>query len=85
MRTVKPLDARFLLCVPADAPRFFTKAADRGADVVGNLGGIRMHNVFPRLSRTPGRIRKLGPALGEHQHLVDTSAPLTKSTDKTTT
>lgn len=31
---------------------------------------LAMHNVFPRLSRTPGAIRSLGPALGEHQHLV---------------
>lgn len=31
---------------------------------------LPMHNVFPRLSRTPGSIRSLGPALGEHQSLV---------------
>lgn len=31
---------------------------------------LPMHSVFPRLSRTPGSIRSLGPALGEHQHLV---------------
>lgn len=31
---------------------------------------LPMHNVFPRLSRTPGSIRSLGPALGEHQDLV---------------
>jgi crotonobetainyl-CoA:carnitine CoA-transferase CaiB-like acyl-CoA transferase len=34
------------------------------------LGGVRMHNVFPRLSGTPGRIRTLGPGLGEHQALL---------------
>jgi len=35
------------------------------------LGGVLMHNVFPRLSRTPGSIRSSGPAVGEHQELVD--------------
>ena len=35
---------------------------------------LPMHNVFPRLSRTPGSIRSLGPALGEHQHLVPPGA-----------
>jgi formyl-CoA transferase len=30
------------------------------------LGEIPMPNVFPRLSRTPGRIRWPGPALGAH-------------------
>lgn len=34
------------------------------------LGSILMHNVVPRLSRTPGRIRCPGPAIGEHQDLV---------------
>ena len=34
------------------------------------LGSIPMHNVFPRLSRTPGRIRTPAPQLGEHQDLV---------------
>ena len=34
------------------------------------LGSILMHNVFPRLSGTPGSIRSAGPALGEHQGLV---------------
>ena len=32
-----------------------------------DLGRLRMQNVFPRLSRTPGRIRHAGPRLGEHQ------------------
>jgi formyl-CoA transferase len=30
------------------------------------LGMLPMHNVSPRLSRTPGRVRWLGPVLGEH-------------------
>ena len=34
------------------------------------LGDIPVHSVFPRLSRTPGRIRHLGPALGQDQDLV---------------
>ena len=34
------------------------------------LGSVVMHNVFPRLSRTPGRIRTASPRIGEHQDLV---------------
>jgi crotonobetainyl-CoA:carnitine CoA-transferase CaiB-like acyl-CoA transferase len=30
------------------------------------LGPLPMHNVSPRLSRTPGRVRWLGPQLGQH-------------------
>lgn len=30
------------------------------------FGSLAMHNVFPRLSRTPGRVRHAGPELGEH-------------------
>ncbi len=30
------------------------------------LGELPMHNVSPRLSRTPGRVRWLGPELGQH-------------------
>jgi formyl-CoA transferase len=30
------------------------------------LGHIRMQNVTPKLSRTPGAIRHAGPRLGEH-------------------
>lgn len=30
------------------------------------LGELPMHNVFPRLGETPGTVRRLGPALGEH-------------------
>ena len=29
-------------------------------------GSVKMHNVIPRLSKTPGRIRATGPKLGEH-------------------
>lgn len=35
------------------------------------LGSVVMHDVFPRLSRTPGRIRSESPRLGEHQSLLD--------------
>ena len=31
-----------------------------------DLGTLRMQNVFPLLSRTPGAIRHAGPRLGEH-------------------
>ncbi|WP_298445786.1 CoA transferase [Ferrimicrobium sp.] len=30
------------------------------------LGAFQMHNVAPRLSATPGRVRWVGPELGEH-------------------
>jgi len=35
-----------------------------------DLGPVRMQNVFPRLSRTPGRIRHAGPRLGQHTDTV---------------
>lgn len=35
-----------------------------------DLGPIRMQNVVPKLSRTPGRIRHAGPRLGEHTRAV---------------
>ncbi len=35
-----------------------------------SLGPIAMQNVAPRLSRTPGRVRTVGPALGEHTDIV---------------
>ena len=35
------------------------------------LGSVTMHNVFPRLSRTPGSIRSTAPSLGEHQDIVE--------------
>jgi crotonobetainyl-CoA:carnitine CoA-transferase CaiB-like acyl-CoA transferase len=31
-----------------------------------DVGGLPMHNVVPRLSATPGRLRRPAPALGEH-------------------
>jgi formyl-CoA transferase len=34
------------------------------------LGLLPMHNVSPRLSRTPGRVRWLGPQLGQHNQEV---------------
>ena len=41
--------------------------ADFGADVIK----VGMHNVFPRLSRTPGRIRTAAPKLGQDQGLIE--------------
>jgi len=35
-----------------------------------DLGLLKMQNVFPRMVRTPGRIRHAGPRLGEHQREV---------------
>jgi crotonobetainyl-CoA:carnitine CoA-transferase CaiB-like acyl-CoA transferase len=35
------------------------------------LGSVTMHNVFPRLSRTPGSIRTPAPGLGEHQAIAE--------------
>ena len=34
------------------------------------LGELPMQNVAPRLSRTPGKVRSAGPALGEHNHEI---------------
>jgi crotonobetainyl-CoA:carnitine CoA-transferase CaiB-like acyl-CoA transferase len=31
-----------------------------------DLGSLPMHNVIPRLSATPGAMRRPAPALGEH-------------------
>ena len=36
-----------------------------------DLGSVPMHDVFPRLSRTPGRIRTPAPKLGQDQKLVE--------------
>jgi crotonobetainyl-CoA:carnitine CoA-transferase CaiB-like acyl-CoA transferase len=30
------------------------------------MGQLPMHNVIPRLSATPGRLRRPAPSLGEH-------------------
>lgn len=35
-----------------------------------DLGSILMHNVFPRLSGTPGRIQATAPGIGQHQDLL---------------
>lgn len=35
------------------------------------LGPVTVPNVFPKLTRTPGRIDSLGPALGAHNHLIN--------------
>jgi formyl-CoA transferase len=34
------------------------------------LGEFPMQNVAPQLSRTPGRVRTAGPALGEHNEEI---------------
>ena len=34
------------------------------------LGELPMQNVFPRLTATPGRVRHMGPELGEHNDEV---------------
>ena len=34
------------------------------------FGRIRMQNAFPKLSRTPGKVEKPGPGLGEHTYEV---------------
>lgn len=35
-----------------------------------DFGDLPMHNVAPKLSATPGRVRTLGPSLGEHNEEV---------------
>jgi formyl-CoA transferase len=35
-----------------------------------DLGPLRMQNVFPKMMRTPGRIRHAGPSIAEHQNDV---------------
>jgi crotonobetainyl-CoA:carnitine CoA-transferase CaiB-like acyl-CoA transferase len=52
-----------------DDPHF--KARESIVDVADRHGqSVPMQNVFPRLSATPGRIRHVGPALGEHTETV---------------
>ena len=34
------------------------------------IGGLPMHNIVPRLSRTPGVLRRPAPRLGEHTDAV---------------
>jgi crotonobetainyl-CoA:carnitine CoA-transferase CaiB-like acyl-CoA transferase len=33
-------------------------------------GSVLMHNVIPRMSETPGRLRSAAPALGQHTRAV---------------
>jgi crotonobetainyl-CoA:carnitine CoA-transferase CaiB-like acyl-CoA transferase len=40
------------------------------------LGGVPMHNIVPRLSRTPGVLRRPAPRLGEHTDAILTEAGL---------
>ena len=40
------------------------------------LGSVPMHNIVPRLSRTPGAWRRPAPQLGEHTDAVLTEAGL---------
>ena len=39
-------------------------------DVPNGSGGVRMHNVVPRMSETPGEIRWAGGELGQDNHAV---------------
>jgi crotonobetainyl-CoA:carnitine CoA-transferase CaiB-like acyl-CoA transferase len=41
-----------------------------------DIGTLPMHNVFPRLSRTPGAIRTAAPSLGQHTDALLTSLGL---------
>jgi crotonobetainyl-CoA:carnitine CoA-transferase CaiB-like acyl-CoA transferase len=40
------------------------------------LGGVPMHNIVPRLSRTPGVLRRPAPRLGEHTDAILAEAGL---------
>ena len=46
------------------------KARHLLVDVPNGQANVRMHNVVPQLSATPGEIRWAGGALGEHNHDV---------------
>ncbi|MBC7799715.1 MAG: CoA transferase, partial [Gemmatimonadaceae bacterium] len=53
------------------APEMLADAHFQARDAIARvmhptLGELRMQNVAPRLSDTPGRIRHAGPSLGEH-------------------
>src|SRR6185436_4978595 len=39
-------------------------------NVPNGSGGVRMHNVVPRLSETPGEIKWAGGALGQDNHTL---------------
>lgn len=43
-----------------------------------DLGRLPMHNVFPRLSASPGAIRTPAPALGQHTHALLTAIGVTE-------
>jgi len=54
-----------------DIEQFMADPHVRAREIVVDLpddqmGSIPMHNVVPRLSRSPGVIRSPAPALGEH-------------------
>ncbi len=44
-----------------------------------DLGSIPMHNVFPRLSDTPGTLRRPAPAVGEHSDEILAEIGMTES------
>lgn len=50
-------------------PHFAARQAIIGMQAPG-IGEIKMQNVFPRLSETPGGVDWTGPALGEHNQYV---------------
>jgi len=52
-----------------------------------DLGSIPMHNIIPRLSQSPGKLRRPAPKLGEHNeeifaHLGITKDDITKLKNK---
>jgi crotonobetainyl-CoA:carnitine CoA-transferase CaiB-like acyl-CoA transferase len=47
-----------------------------------DLGGVYMHNVVPKLDRTPGTIRSPAPALGEHNQEIYQSTGMSAETIK---
>jgi crotonobetainyl-CoA:carnitine CoA-transferase CaiB-like acyl-CoA transferase len=52
-----------------DDPHF--QARDAIIEVPDRHGKpLPMQNVFPRLTDTPGRVRHVGPALGEHTETI---------------
>lgn len=46
----------------------------------GDFGSVRMQAVTPVFSRTPGRVVRTGPALGEHNEEIYTAAGLSSDT-----
>ena len=56
---------------PTSSPTRSTRRARHDHDVDHpKLGPVKMQNVIPTLSETPGRIDHSGPELGEHNHEV---------------